>query len=184
MTNFSLNTMCKWLCNLTLVALLPCAAAHATATQFKSPLQVIVEQLSNVKNNPTITPIDGAWSLQGADYANCAEVYNFTADSHLRITSANEVTTAQYEFSRKLTRISQGNAGEAPAGEEITVNLPLPMLRFIITHDNNEPDCLGSKIDQRGQSDTWLVKLSDGDRLMQWCVNENDCRVSLKRLLP
>ncbi|WP_296402396.1 hypothetical protein [Psychrobacter sp.] len=97
---------------------------------------------------------------------DCRERYNFGADNVVRTTSGEEWTYGKYIYHYP----DEG----------------LPIIAITTTYDNNQPDCSGIQIDQKGEAIIAYVDYQPQKNKMRWCTDgeANNCFLSFKQLLP
>lgn len=96
----------------------------------------------------------------------CRERYNFGADNVVMTTSGEEWTYGKYVYHHQ----EEG----------------LPIIAITTTYDNNEPDCSGMQIDQKGESMIAYVDYQPENNTMRWCIDgeANNCFLTFRKLLP
>lgn len=101
-----------------------------------------------------------------AQNTQCRERYNFGADNVVLTTSGDEWTYGKYVYHHQ---------------EE-----DLPIIAITTTYDNNEPDCSGMQVDQKGESIIAYVDYQPEKNKMRWCIDgEGDnCFLTFRQLLP
>lgn len=116
----------------------------------------------------TLPSIAGQWQLalekKDPNQPNCQERYHFGREQVFRGQSGKEFTYGKYLFS------DTGNG--------------LPALAIQTEYDNNEADCSGNQIDQRG--DILLAYVKKEGNTMYWCSDAEGkkCEMKLNRVLP
>ncbi|GAA0313953.1 hypothetical protein [Psychrobacter aestuarii] len=94
----------------------------------------------------------------------CRELYNFAADNEMWSVSGKEWTYGRY----LVTHPDEG----------------LPLIAIQTVYDNNEMDCSGNQVDQKGEA--VIAYLKHTDNQMQWCADAEgtDCFMHFERILP
>ena len=97
---------------------------------------------------------------------SCRERYNFGADSALITTSGAEWTYGKYVYQHQ----EEG----------------LPIIAITTTYDNNEPDCSGRQVDQKGEAIIAFVDYQPEQSKMRWCIDKDgdNCFMTFHKLRP
>lgn len=122
------------------------------------------EAMSSYQQSDVDSMVDEIKS--SAQSTECRERYNFGADNVVMTTSGEEWTYGKYVYHHQ----EEG----------------LPIIAITTTYDNNEPDCSGMQIDQKGESMIAYVDYQPENNQMRWCIDgeADNCFLTFRKLLP
>lgn len=119
---------------------------------------------ASVEDTASTTANESNLSAQTAN--QCRERYNFGADNVVLTTSGDEWTYGKYVYHHQ----EEG----------------LPIIAISTVYDNNEPDCSGMQINQKGEAMMAYVDYQPEKNKMRWCIDNEaqNCFLTFKQLLP
>lgn len=127
------------------------------------------QQTDNSIRISTRPEILGLWGMEMPNNNKCVEYYNFRKNNEVVVNSAKEWSVGLFEYQ--------------PSPDN-TLSV-LPALLMQINYDNNEVDCSGNQVDQRGEMSQYFVQWKNSNQI-NFCASPEgkECFASLRRILP